>query len=44
MIEFIARNDLETIYNGLENEGSVENWQHDKRILQSIIEKISPVK
>lgn len=40
MIKFIVENDLETVSNELENEGSAEEWQYDKRILQSILGKI----
>lgn len=40
MIKFIVQNDLETVQTSLDEEGQAEEWQYDKRILNSILDKL----
>ena len=41
LLIFIVSNDLEVVNEALENEGQAEEWQIDKKILLSILEKLN---
>lgn len=41
LLIFIVNNDLEVVNEALENEGQAEEWQTDKKILLSILEKLN---
>lgn len=40
MLRFAVQLDLETVNKALEQEGTAENWQYDKRVLESILSKL----
>ena len=41
LLIFIVNNDLEVVNEALQNEGQAEEWQTDKKILLSILEKLN---